>query len=182
LHGAPEGEHSVKMMQSKFSPGSRRRLPALAAVVAMAGAVAAAAPAAGAIAGTTGPVTAHAAAASADITFQATNLGSQDQLVVTFPEATAPALSHSDSSAPPIWAGSGKPVSMPGNHFIYLTGNGTNYPLSGANPVTYSLPNLKSAVLYDNFEGYIGIALGLDHAASYTVSESGAQVTVDIAH
>lgn len=100
---------------------------------------------------------------------------------ITFPGA-APALSHSDGSEPPAWAGSGKTVSMPGNYFIYLSGMGTSYPLSGPNPVTYSLPNLKSAVLNDDFEGYIGITLGLDHAAAYTVTESGSQVTVDVAH
>lgn len=125
---------------------------------------------------------AMAATTSQSITFQATNEGSYDQFVVTFPEATAPALNASDSDSGPVWAGSGKPVSMPGNHFIYLTGSGPSDPLAGPNPATYSLPNLESAVLYDNFEGSIGIAIGLAHAASYTVSTNGNQITVDVSH
>jgi hypothetical protein len=37
-------------------------------------------------------------------------------------------------------------------------------------------------VLYDDFEGHIGIALGLGHAAAYTVTANGNEVTVDVAH
>jgi hypothetical protein len=158
-----------------------RRLPVLIAAAAIAASGAAVAPAAGALAATGGHAASPVRAQSASITFQAANLGDHDQLVITFP-GPAPALRHSDGSEPPLWAGSGKTVSMPGNYFIYLDGMGTNYPLSGPNPVTYSLPNLKSAVLNDDFEGYIGITLGLDHAAAYTVTESGSQVTVDVAH
>jgi hypothetical protein len=58
----------------------------------------------------------------------------------------------------------------------------TSCSLAGSNPVTYSLPNLKSAVLYDDFEGHIGMALGLDHTAAYTVTANGNEVTVDVAH
>jgi hypothetical protein len=161
-----------------------RRLATLAAVPAVAGAIGGAAitvPAPTALAAPASHVAAHAVPAQASITFQAANLGDHDEFVVTFP-GTAPALSHTDSDAGPIWAGSGKPVSMPGHHFIYLTGTGTNYPVAGPNPATYSLPNLESAVLYDDFEGSIGIALGLQHAAAYTVTTSGDQVTVDISH
>jgi hypothetical protein len=168
------------------SAGRRRlaTLTASAAVTAVIGGTAVTVPAATAAtasAVTTGHVAAHEAPAQASITFQASNLGDHDEFVVTFP-GTAPALSHTDSDQAPIWAGSGKPVSMPGHHFIYLTGSGTDYPLTGPNPVTYSLPNLESAVLYDDSEGSIGIALGLDHAAAYTVTTQGDQVTVDISH
>jgi hypothetical protein len=161
-------------------------LLAMTAAAAVLGAGAGVTPTFAIAATTTHPAAGHALGrvlpASGSITFQAANLGSYDQFVVTFPEATAPALSASDSDSGPIWAGSGKPVAMPGNHFIYLTGRGSNDPLAGPNPVTYPLPNLESAVLYDDFEGSIGIALGLDHAASYTVTTSGNQVMVDVAH
>ena len=171
----------MHITKTRADAWARRRLPVLIAAPAIAASGAAAGPAAGALAATGGHTASQTTPQTASITFQAADLGDHDQLVITFP-GTAPALSHSDGSSPPEWAGSGKTVPMPGNYFIYLDGMGTNYPLSGPNPVTYSRPNLKSAVLNDDFEGYIGITLGLDHAAAYTVTESGSQVTVDVAH
>lgn len=138
-------------------------------------------PAATAATVTAHDVAAHTVTSQTSITFQAANFGDHDEFVATFP-GPAPALSYSDSTSGPSWAGSGKPVSMPGNHFIYLTGSGPNNPLAGPNPVTYSLPNLESAVLFDDSEGHIGISLGLAHAAAYTVTITSGQVIVDISH
>jgi hypothetical protein len=122
----------VNIAQSKISSGLWRRLPVLIAVAAIAGGAAGVVPAAGAVAATAGPPAAHVPAQGGDITFQAVNLGDHDEFVITFPEAMARALSHSDSDQPPFWAGSGKPVSMPGNHFIYLSGSGINHGSAGA--------------------------------------------------
>jgi hypothetical protein len=76
-------------------------------------------------------------------------------------------------------AGSGPRVALAASVMNLLS---IRAPPAGSNPVTYSLPNLKSAALYDDFEGHIVIALGLDHAAAYTVTANGNEVTVDVAH
>jgi hypothetical protein len=81
---------------------------------------------------------------------------------------------------------SGKPVSVPGHrHLLVVMNPAQAHRDDGTATVTgihhIDLPTLKSYAVVGDYEGYVSVALGLDHVAGFRVGELPGRLYIDLA-
>ena len=150
-------------------------------VAAMAALTVAVAPAANAV-----PMPAEQAAAAPSVAFRSGGHDGFDRVVFEFTGTNAPTkITWKEiNTQAPAWGSSGEPVeNMPGKYFLHIAAESPRVTVTGRNPASYSLSNVKGAVVNDaGHGGTIEVTIGLARNKSYTVTPEGKKLIIDIKH
>lgn len=150
-------------------------------VAAVAAAVVGVAPAASAA-----PAPAGQVAAAPSVSFRSGGHDGFDRVVFEFAGTNAPKTFtwKEINTQAPAWGASGEPVeNMPGKYFLHIAAESPRVTVTGKNPASYRLSNVKGAVVNDSGHGgTIEVTIGLARDKSYTVTPDGKKLIVDIKH
>lgn len=132
------------------------------------------------------PVAGAAATAAPSVSFRAGGHDGFDRVVFEFVGTNAPTKFtwKAIDTNRPAWGTSAEPVEdLKGKYFLHIAAESPQVTVTGTNPASYSLSNVKGAVVNDSGHGgTIELAVGLARNKSYTVTPSGKKLIVDIKH
>jgi hypothetical protein len=125
-------------------------------------------------------------AAAASVSFRSGGHDGFDRVVFEFAGTNAPkTITWKDvNTQAPVWGTSAEPVeNMPGKYFLHIAAESPRVTVTGKNPASYRLSNVKGAVVNDSGHGgTIEVTIGLARDRSYTVTPDGKKLIVDIKH
>jgi hypothetical protein len=125
-------------------------------------------------------------AAAPSVSFRSGGHDGFDRVVFEFTGTNAPkAITWKEiNTQRPAWGSSGEPVeNMPGTYFLHIAAESPRVTVTGRNPASYTLSNVKGAVVNDaGHGGTIEVTIGLSRKKSYTVTPEGKKLIVDIKH